>query len=141
MGDRLPVAAQVPMIALMEAAPGPSCASIRRELPVRHCLDTAPLLSASLGHSLPEKLLQVAAAHLLPQHPPPCPVSYLWGRGWVLSQVGDELGWGQGLLFSAGLDFFFLFDTKHTRQGEPASALASSWSRLHHFIAHLPGGV
>jgi hypothetical protein len=141
VGHRLLVAAQVPTIALVEAVHGPSCTSICRELPVRCCLDMAPLLSASSEHSLPEKLLPVAAARLLPQHPPPCPVSYLWGRDWVLSQVGDELGWGQGLLFSAGLDFFFLFDTKHTRQGEPASALASSWSRLLYLIAHLPGGV
>ena len=135
------MAAQAPTIALVEAVHGPSCTSIHRELPVRCCLDMVPLLSASSEHSLPEKLLPVAAAHLLPQHPPPCPISYLWGRGWVLSQVGDELGWGQGLLFSAGLDFFFPFDTKQTRQGEPASALASSWSRLLCLIAHLPGGV
>ena len=67
-------------------------------------------------------------------------MSYLWGRDWVLSQVGDELGWGQRLLFSAGLDFFFLFDTKQTHQEEPASALASLWSRLLYLIAHLPGG-
>ena len=63
------MAAQAPTIALVEAVHGPSCTSIRRELPVRCCLDMVPLLSASSEHSLPEKLLLVAAAHLLPQHP------------------------------------------------------------------------